>query len=265
MGGLSALYGVLQACVATDAFLAAMVFVCRGRRGAPANAHAQRIREQLLRLNASVTGHRPLRGAIRPGAVTLRGLPEAGRLRAIAADLAEVAELTLANTVVHDRFVGTAILTPDHARALGCLGYVARASGVRSEARVEHPTTALPVAEAGATAGDVLARYSVRRDEFAASADLAPYLVESHTGPTEYVAATPSMRGLSSGVGITEGWRGTVVHRVETDGSQITRAKIVDPSCFNWPALPVATADTIVPDFPLANKSFNQSYAGNDL
>jgi hypothetical protein len=24
-------------------------------------------------------------------------------------------------------------------------------------------------------------------------------------------------------------------------------------------------ADTIVPDFPLANKSFNQSYAGNDL
>ena len=45
----------------------------------------------------------------------------------------------------------------------------------------------------------------------------------------------------------------------------ITRAKIVDPSFFNWPALPVAMADTIVPDFPLANKSFNLSYAGNDL
>ena len=41
-----------------------------------ANAHAQRIREQLLRLNAAVTGHRLLRGAIRPGAVTLRALPE---------------------------------------------------------------------------------------------------------------------------------------------------------------------------------------------
>jgi len=27
----------------------------------------------------------------------------------------------------------------------------------------------------------------------------------------------------------------------------------------------VALADTIVPDFPLANKSFNMSYAGNDL
>ena len=43
------------------------------------------------------------------------------------------------------------------------------------------------------------------------------------------------------------------------------RCKVVDPSFFNWPALPVALRDTIVPDFPLTNKSFNQSYAGNDL
>ena len=40
---------------------------------------------------------------------------------------------------------------------------------------------------------------------------------------------------------------------------------MVDPSFFNWPALPLALADTIVPDFPLTNKSFNLSYAGNDL
>jgi Ni,Fe-hydrogenase III large subunit len=29
--------------------------------------------------------------------------------------------------------------------------------------------------------------------------------------------------------------------------------------------LPLALSDTIVPDFPLVNKSFNLSYAGNDL
>ena len=69
-----------------------------------------------------------------------------------------------------------------------------------------------------------------------------------------------------SGVGIVEGWRGTIVHRVEVDpDGRLTRAKIVDPSWFNWPAIPVALADTIVPDFPLTNKSFNLSYAGNDL
>ncbi len=235
-----------------------------------ANAHAQRIREQLLRLNAAVTGHRLLRGAIRPGAVVLRGLPDAAELRSIAGDMAEVAALTLANTVVHDRFAGTAVLKSEDARALGCLGYVARASGVRTDARLEHPTTALPVIEAGSTAGDVLSRYTVRRDEFAASAELAANLTEAHTGPTEYVVEIPPTTGKRSGVGIVEGWRGTIVHRVEIDGTsgsqaRLTRAKIVDPSWFNWPALPVAITDTIVPDFPLANKSFNQSYAGNDL
>ena len=65
---------------------------------------------------------------------------------------------------------------------------------------------------------------------------------------------------------MVEAWRGTLCHRVELapDG-RLTRVKIVDPSFFTWPGLPVALADTIVPDFPLANKSFNQSYAGNDL
>ncbi|PXW98880.1 NADH-quinone oxidoreductase subunit C [Mycolicibacterium moriokaense] len=235
-----------------------------------ANTHAQRTREQLLRINAAVTGHRLLRGAIGPGAVVLRELPDRAQLRSIAADLAEVAELTLRNSVIHDRFAGTAVLGADDARAMGALGYVARASGLRSDARLEHPTIALPITEISATAGDVLARYTVRRDEFAASAALACYLIESHTGPTEYTATAPRNHGPRSGIGIVEGWRGTIVHRVEIGagqpaGARITRAKIVDPSWFNWPALPVAMADTIVPDFPLANKSFNLSYAGNDL
>ncbi|WP_104182686.1 NADH-quinone oxidoreductase subunit C [Mycobacterium avium] len=231
-----------------------------------AHAHAQRIREQLLRLNDAVTGHRLLRGAMRPGGVALRGLPDSGALRRIAADVAEVAELTLHNTVVYDRFAGTAVLHQEDAHALGCLGYVARASGMRTDARIEHPTTALPVTEVDAAAGDVLARYTVRRDEFAASTELACQLIETHSGPIEYTTSLPAPRGPRSGIGIIEGWRGTVVHRIETDAAhRITRAKIVDPSWFNWPALPVAMADTIVPDFPLANKSFNQSYAGNDL
>jgi len=50
-----------------------------------------------------------------------------------------------------------------------------------------------------------------------------------------------------SGIGIVEGWRGTIVHRVEINAAAMfTRSKIVDPSWFNWPALPVAMADTIV-------------------
>jgi Ni,Fe-hydrogenase III large subunit/Ni,Fe-hydrogenase III component G len=232
-----------------------------------ANAHAQGVRERLLRLNDRVTGHRLLRGAVRPGAVVIRRLPDVAELRGIAADLDEIAQLTLANSVVHDRFAGTAALAREHAVELGCLGYVARASGLAVDARIDHPVVALPVNPHLETAGDVLARFAVRRAEFAASVELIGHLVARLDGHRAgVVTALGGTSGTSSGVGIVEGWRGAVVHRVElaADG-RISRLKVVDPSWFNWPALPVALADTIVPDFPLANKSFNLSYAGNDL
>ncbi len=236
-----------------------------------ANAHAQRVRECVLRINGRVTGHRLLRGAIRPGGVVLQELPDPGELQALAGEVAEISELTLGNPVIYDRFADTAVLRRDDARALGCLGYVARASGISTDARCDHPTTALPVVPVSRSEGDVLARYTVRRDEFAASVTLIAALIDRHSGrldgplegPLENRSPLPAAG--TSGVGIVEGWRGTVVHRVEVEGGVVTRCKVVDPSWFNWPALPVAMADTIVPDFPLANKSFNLSYAGNDL
>ena len=70
----------------------------------------------------------------------------------------------------------------------------------------------------------------------------------------------------TGGVGIVAAWRGTIVHRAELDDDgRLDRVKVVDPSFLNWPALPVSLADTMVPDFPLANKGFNLFYAGNDL
>ena len=237
-----------------------------------ANAHAQRIREQLLRINNSTTGHRLLRGAISPGAVELLALPDPAQLARLAEDLAEVAQLTLANTVVRDRFTGTAVLTREQAEDLGCLGYVARASGLATDARLDHPAVELPLTPLAKTSGDVLARFTIRRDEFAESTRLAAALIGSadlltfRGAPPEKTGTDLAPGPIRSGVGIVEGWRGTIVHRVEVDQEgRLTRAKIVDPSWFNWPALPVALADTIVPDFPLTNKSFNLSYAGNDL
>jgi Ni,Fe-hydrogenase III large subunit/Ni,Fe-hydrogenase III component G len=238
-----------------------------------ANGHAQRVREQLLRINDAVTGHRLLRDGIYPGGTSLRSLPSIAQLRSIGADLADITQLTLSNSIVRDRFTGTAILDPADARDLGCLGYVARASGLSIDARIDHPTVHLPVRSITATSGDVLARYTLRRDEFAASVELACHLIEQSAGDlgqTREAPDTSAVRGqhtrVRSGVGIAEGWRGTIVHRVEIDPEdRISRVKIVDPSWFNWPALPVALTDTIVPDFPLANKSFNLSYAGNDL
>ena len=242
------------------------------------NGHAQHIREQLLRINQTVTGHRLLRGAIMPGATQVAGLPDRHDLTRIGADVTELAELILANSTVRDRFTRTARLGLAQAVDLGCLGYVARASGQDLDARHDHPTCDMRPQRVRHESGDVLARFLVRRDEIAASLALVQQIVaaSSATGhPGGGVTAdeagsvdstTPAAAATSgAGVGIVEGWRGTIVHRVEIADGRISRAKIVDPSWFNWPALPVALAETIVPDFPLANKSFNLSYAGNDL
>lgn len=234
------------------------------------NSHAQRVREQLLRINDQVTGHRLLRGAIHPGGAAVASLPDPRQLGTIGADIAEIVALALGNTVVADRFTGTAVLTSAQAADLGTLGYVARASGLTLDARHDHPFLheQLRRAEHAHTDGDVLSRFLVRAEEITYSIGLIASLVESAGGKPDTAATTPpaGVGADRSGVGIVEGWRGTIVHRIElaTDGT-LARVKIVDPSFFNWPALPVALADTIVPDFPLANKSFNLSYAGNDL
>jgi Ni,Fe-hydrogenase III large subunit/Ni,Fe-hydrogenase III component G len=233
-----------------------------------AHAHSQRLREQLLRLNAHATGHRLLRGGIFPGGARLLNVPDPEHIHAIAADAADIAATALRHSVVRERFTGTAVLSRQQAVDIGTLGYVARASGVHVDARHSHPTAELgehftvPVQHGG----DVLARFQQRVQEIRVSeailADLLPPLRAGIFGQT-----TPLATGeRRSGVGIVEGWRGTIVHRVEIgpDG-RLTRAKVVDPSFVNWPALPVALADTIVPDFPITNKSFNLSYAGNDL
>jgi len=237
-----------------------------------ANAHTLRIREELLRINNATTGHRLLREAITPGTVALLSLPDPGELARLAEDLAEVTALTLENTVIRDRFTGTAVLGLQQARDLGCLGYVARASGLATDARIDHPACDLPVTPLTKTSGDVLARFTLRAGEFAASTQLVTHLVNTadllsfRAEPSQGPLPQGSPRAVRSGVGIVEGWRGTIVHRVEVDGrGRLTRVKIVDPSWFNWPALPLALAGTIVPDFPVTNKSFNLSYAGNDL
>ena len=231
-------------------------------------AQAMRVRERLLRLNDDVTGHRFLRGAVLPGGATLRRLPGVAELTEIAADVAEIVGLATGNSVVMDRFTGTAVLSATQAREIGALGYVARASGVDVDARRDHPfhpgtADVVPVLR---TEGDVLSRFLVRAGEVAASVALLNTLLQG-AAPGPAVAERPRRRRRrpGSGVGLVEGWRGTIAHRVEISDGIVTRLKIVDPSFMTWPALPVALNGTIVADFPVTNKSFNLSYAGNDL
>ena len=80
------------------------------------------------------------------------------------------------------------------------------------------------------------------------------------------VASLASLPAFEPAFGMVEGWRGAIVHWVMADDhGKLHRVKVKDPSFVNWPALSFALLKNIVPDFPLCNKSFNQSYSGNDL
>ena len=242
---------------------------------AVAQAHCSRIREQLLRLNKAVTGSRLLRGSVIPGGVA-RALPPhadvAGDVERLLADFEEVAAICLRNTLLADRLEGTGQLSRDAAVDYGVLGYVARASGVDVDARRDRAFAAydeltfrVPVM----TSGDVRARALVRLEEARESVSLIGQARRALTGLSDETLTTTlgdTFEPYQPAFGIVEAWRGRIVHMVmlAPDG-RLHRVKVVDPSFFNWPALSRALVDNIVPDFPLCNKSFNQSYSGNDL
>jgi Ni,Fe-hydrogenase III large subunit len=207
--------------------------------------------------------------------VTLGGarvfrLPTVSELADVGEHFGRLVTLATSSALIMDRFAGAAVLDQTNAAELGVVGVVARASGLVFDARIAHPFALLDedFVPALHCDGDVLARFRVRVDEVGTSLALLAKTVAG-VDSLDDVTPMPSSLGdreTSSGVGITEGWRGVIAHRVVVDEKgRLSRVKVVDPSFLNWPALPVSLADTIVPDFPLANKSFNLSYAGNDL
>jgi Ni,Fe-hydrogenase III large subunit/Ni,Fe-hydrogenase III component G len=240
-----------------------------------AQAHCSRIREQLLRVNKRLTGSRLLRGMVVPGGVAREfplGVDVVSDVSAALADFEEIAAICLRNTLLMDRLEGTGVLGPQAAADYGVLGYVARASGLDIDARRDQPfaeydelSFTVPVM----TGGDVKARALVRVEEAKESASLIRQAYGALTSSADdplCVDPGPRLEPYEPAFGIVEGWRGRIVHAVMLNPqATLHRVKIVDPSFFNWPALSAALVDNIVPDFPLCNKSFNQSYSGNDL
>jgi Ni,Fe-hydrogenase III large subunit/Ni,Fe-hydrogenase III component G len=238
---------------------------------AVAHAHCLRIRERLLRLNRRITGHRLLRGGLRPGGVGIdapAGLDVAAEVDAALRDFDEVVGISLARTLVADRLDGTGRLTARTAADYGVLGVVARASGLDADVRRDHPFAAyaeLPPRVIVHEAGDVRARTLVRVEEARESARLIRRALDTLPAGA-LTAPLPALPPWQPAFSLVEGWRGAIVHWVMVgEGGGLERVKVLDPSFLNWPALSPALLTNIVPDFPLCNKSFNQSYSGNDL
>ncbi|CAG1065908.1 hydrogenase, group IVf [uncultured bacterium] len=231
------------------------------------------LREKVLRTNKAVFGHRLMMDSVCPGGV-LKDIQVASidlmleEARSVSEEFERLIRIYENNPSMEDRLYNTGVLSPEIAKAIGAVGFVARSSGQALDVRKD--TGYAPYAKHCPkvpllSSGDVHARAWVRVEEVRESYRLMKEFIGSlPSGPiaAEWGPPQPGASGFSA----VEGWRGEVVYWVSCgpDGN-INRCMVRDASSVNWLAIEQAIHGNIVPDFPLCNKSFNQSYSGHDL
>ncbi len=260
------------------------------------------VREHVLRLNKRLTGHRYLRSVNRVGGLRLPGPPDLADVTAVVREwlgtFDGLATALINRSGFRERTIRVGVLTRAEALGLGATGLAARASGIPRDSRLGHPlgvardaATILRDTKTGlgddqeASAGDVFARTLVRAREVLVSWRMIEWLAEQWSGlaaaERSQLVAEPRIRpanNYTSAIGHAEGSRGDVIYWLMQDKMDgIYRCKVRDPSMLNWPAVRLCMLprtvgatraeplETAVADFPLVNKSFSLSYAGNDL
>lgn len=232
-----------------------------------------RLKEIVVRTNRTLFGHRFLMDRVVPGGVTANIEEEGIRhirdeLTLLEQEFERLVTIYDENSSVEDRVRDTGILSPEQARDIGVVGIVARASGLNLDCRIHHPfppydriSVNVPVL----ISGDVHARAWVRVEEVRESFRLIREILRTlPDGRIQIPVAAPAPD--RSGFAAVEGWRGEIITWVQSGpAGEINRCMVRDPSSVNWLGLEQCIQGNIVPDFPLCNKSFNQSYSGHDL
>jgi Ni,Fe-hydrogenase III large subunit len=221
-----------------------------------------RMKEALQQVNESLAGNRFLRGLLTPGGVRLdvdadlaRGIEDAISVTTEALD--SLMERIEANPSVLDRLDGTGVLSRQAAIDLGVTGVAARASGVNRDARRDHPHGAyadqgsLRASVVTADQGDVHARLSLRAAEARESMRLVRGLLSG-------LPSGPLCAAISD---VLPPWS---IGQSAIESGRIDRYHLRSASYANWPAVPLAAQSSIIPDFPLVNKSFELCYSCTD-
>lgn len=232
-----------------------------------------RLRTTAINTTMRLCGSRFGRGAARPGGSGMQLDDElAALVRAnvslLRHDGAIIDDCFLSARTVRHRLAGVGVLSPELTRQLGAVGMVARSAGIAIDTRL--PAHGLyehhPIKLCTEPGGDCWARARLRIAEIDASLDwLDRVMTEPHTWKPRR-SPLPALPPSHLAIAVVEGWRGEVVHCLETgaDGS-LVQYKVQDPSLRNWMGLAVAVRGNDISDFPICNKSFDLSYCGNDL
>jgi formate hydrogenlyase subunit 5 len=228
------------------------------------------LKEDVLRLQAELTGSRFARGVIVPGGVRFGGrvaLDELGeRLRRLEGELRRDRRLLLGTTSFTDRLIGSGELARETAHEFGAVGPLARGSGLSTDARFERPYGAyerlgFEVITRGA--GDAMARVEVRLAEIDQSLHLLRQAIDRlrRTGEPHRVDLPPT---AGEALGWTEAPQGELVYWVEVADGLVRHVRIASPSLRNWALFAESYGDDVLTDFAFTEHSFGLTPAGAD-
>lgn len=217
---------------------------------------ALRLREPVLNIFEETTGARVILGVCKVGGV--RRDIEAGalkdivdRLARLKADLKELCNVFIEDYSVRHRLSGIGFISREDAYTLGCVGPMARASGLPIDMRALGYAAykfleVEPVVENG---GDCYARCLVRIREIFHSMDLVRQAADKiPEGPVEVkVTGAPDGEYYSR----VEQPRGEVIHYVKGNGARfLERFRVRVPTFSNIPAMIKVLKGSQVADVP---------------
>lgn len=221
--------------------------------------HSWRLRERILEIFERVTGGRVILNFSIPGGVThdvdsdeLRTIVDT--LQGLRPEFEQVAHAFLDDSSVRNRLEGIGHLTYDQALTYGCVGPMARASGLAIDVRTagDGAYGALnhfePITE---TQGDCLARCRVRIREAVQCIDMITELINKIPGGEVMNPVKGSPVDGEESLMRIEQPRGEAVYYVKGNGSKnLERFRVRTPTSTNIPGMAMSIAGSDLADVP---------------
>jgi formate hydrogenlyase subunit 5 len=249
--------------------LEATVRECEDASLAVAQAQFAVLKERLHRLAGAVAGNRYLRGVVVPGGT--RADLDGGAIDLIGSTLADwerewrrVLSILLRTDSFLDRLVSTGPLSEQDAHDFGCVGPVARGSGIDIDTRRELRYDGYPSFEvASHSDGDAMARMEVRFREVGSSLELIREAVASLAPGAVRNAPGPFTR--ETALGASESARGETLYLLEaSDGRTVSFCKLRAASFVNFGVFNRLFDAQVLTDFSFIEHSLGLSPAGCD-
>jgi Ni,Fe-hydrogenase III large subunit len=230
-----------------------------------------RLRESVMDALESISGNRVNYSMNRIGGVN-RDIMDAAKVREVIHGIRAVTEGTLIPLLTTDQTViarcqGVGVLTRKDAIAYGVVGPVARASGLDTDLRRDHPYLAYDKVDFSVpvqTAGDVLARVVVRALEIVESCKIIDQVLDRmplgpiHAGEIYSVPAGNAVVRI-------EAPRGEVFYYLASNGSdKAVRVKVRTPSFANIPSVAAMVMKNTIADVPLIQAALDPCYSCTD-